>query len=66
MSILVGRHIGGITLNPLEFILDSDTGLPREFKSEQQAVILLEEAGFSSEQIESFTFVNKESWNENL
>ena len=59
MSILIGRHVEGITINPLEYILDNDTNLPREFESEEIAVKFLQDAGFEDDAIKSLSFVNK-------
>ena len=38
--VLVGRHINGITINPLEFILD-DNGEVMGFESEEAAIVFL-------------------------
>ena len=46
--IAVGRHINGITINPLEYLLD-DEGDLMTFESEEKAKELLAEKGFSEE-----------------
>ncbi len=47
-SVVVGRHIGGVTLNPLEYLLDGDGEL-MEFRSERDARAYLKEHGSSDE-----------------
>ena len=46
--IAVGRHINGITINPLEYLLD-DEGDLMTFESEEKAKEFLAEKGFSKE-----------------
>lgn len=46
--IVVGRHINGITLNPLEYLLDEE-GDPLIFESEGSAKKYLAEKGFTEE-----------------
>lgn len=50
MSVVVGRHIDGITLNPLEYLLD-DEGDLMTFDSEEQAKLYLKSQGFSDDEI---------------
>lgn len=49
-KIVVGRHIEGITLNPLEYLLD-DEGDLMTFESEEEAKEYLKEKGFSDDDI---------------
>lgn len=46
--IAVGRHINGITINPLEYLLD-DEGELMTFESEEKAKEFLAEKGFAEE-----------------
>ena len=46
--VAVGRHINGITINPLEYLLD-DEGDLMTFESEEKAKEFLAEKGFSEE-----------------
>ena len=46
--VAVGRHINGITINPLEYLLD-DEGDLMTFESEEKAKEFLTEKGFSEE-----------------
>lgn len=50
MKIAVGRHIEGITLNPLEYLLDEEGDL-MTFESEEEAKEYLKEKGFSDDDI---------------
>ena len=56
--IIVGRHINGITLNDLEYLLDED-GDVMEFDNKEEAVEFLKNAGFSDDDIEWFVFLEK-------
>ena len=47
-KIVVGRHVNGITINPLEYLLD-DEGDLMTFESEEKAKEFLAEKGFSEE-----------------
>lgn len=49
-GIIVGRHINGITLNPLEYLLD-DNNEPMIFDSEKEVKDFLKSKGFSDEEI---------------
>ena len=53
--ITVGRHINGITLNPLEYLLDND-GNEMEFENEDAAKAFLKERGFTDDEIYWFAF----------
>lgn len=46
--IAVGRHVNGITINPLEYLLD-DEGDLMTFESEETAKEFLAEKGFSKD-----------------
>lgn len=59
--IRIGRHINGITLNELEYILNDD-GEVLTFKDESEARdYLLNYAGFTEDQIDSLTFEEVEN-----
>jgi len=60
--IKVGRHLEGISLNPLEFLLDK-YGDIRLFDSIDDAKALLRDAGITEEAIESyFTYIELEDY----
>ena len=65
--IIVGRHINGITINPLEYLLDDD-GNEMEFTSKAAAQKFLKEHGFTDDDIYWLTFVkvNKKSKSEKI
>jgi len=46
MKVVIGRHINGITINPLEYLLDEDEE-PMIFESEEIAKDFLKEKGFT-------------------
>ena len=48
--VIVGRHINGITLNPLEYLLDND-GNVMEFENEDAAKAFLKEKGLTDDVI---------------
>lgn len=50
MSVVVGKHINGITINPLEYLLD-DNDEPMEFESKETAKKFLRENGFTDDDI---------------
>ena len=47
---IIGRHINGITLNPLEYVLD-DRGEVMEFNSENEAKSWLRGMGITDDEI---------------
>ena len=53
--IIVGRHINGVTLNPLEYILDESDEF-MEFKSKTVAKAYLREKGFTNKDFEWLVF----------
>ena len=53
--IIVGRHINGITINPLEYLLD-DNGDEMLFENEEKAMDFLKENGYADDEMEWFTF----------
>mgnify|MGYP003412672115 FL=1 len=60
MSILLGRHIEGITLNPLEFAMDNN-GVLLSFDTEELANSFLLQEGYTQDQIDnSITFLRQE------
>lgn len=54
-GIIIGRHINGITLNPLEYVLDEDDEV-MVFETEDKARDFLREYGFDDEDMEHFVF----------
>ena len=48
--VIVGRHINGITLNPLEYLLDNG-GNAMEFDNENSAKAFLKENGLTDDEI---------------
>lgn len=59
MSILIGRHINGITINSLEYAKDDNDNLFK-FDTEELANSFLLSKGFTQDQInDSITFVNE-------
>jgi len=48
--VIVGRHVNGITINPLEYLLGAD-GEVMEFVSEGAAKAFLKEKGFSEDEL---------------
>lgn len=57
--ILVGRHIEGITLNDLEYLMDA-SGELMEFDREDGAIKFLKDKGFTDEDIYNLVFVESE------
>ena len=55
MAITVGRPINGITINPLEYILDC-RGDVMEFTNKRKAIEFLENHGYSKEDMEYMVF----------
>ena len=55
-EIIVGRHINGITLNGLEYLLD-ESGDIMKFKSKEHAVRYLKEHGADDEEIYFMSFI---------
>lgn len=53
--VIVGRHVNGISLNSLEYLLDDD-GAPKEFGSEDEAKEFLREAGCTDDEIYYMVF----------
>lgn len=54
-GVAVGRHIDGITINPLEYLLD-DEGELIVFESEESAKDFLKGKGFTDDDIYWFVF----------
>ena len=50
VGVRVGRHAGGITLNPLEYLLGSD-GEPKMFETEEKAKEFLREYGWTDKEM---------------
>ena len=53
--VVIGRHIDGITINPLEYVLDKD-GKAREFEDVGAAKAFLRDHGFTDDEIYWFVF----------
>lgn len=51
----VGRHINGITLNPLEWLEDSE-GNTKQFNNQKEAEQFLLDSGEVAENLEWYTF----------
>jgi hypothetical protein len=60
MKIKVGRHIEGITLNSLEYVLDSPDGEIKWFDDKESAVDFLKEAGASEDDIYWYRFIGED------
>jgi hypothetical protein len=58
--IIVGRHINGITLNDLEYLLDYKGNI-MEFESEEDAKKFLVNAGCTEDEMYYFVFEENES-----
>ena len=58
MTIIIGRHPEGITLNPLEYLLDAPEpkGKPMEFKNERQAREFLKSKGVAESNLDAFVY----------
>lgn len=54
-GIIIGRHINGIFLNPLEYVLD-EHGELMVFETEDKAKSFLREHGFDDEDMEFLVF----------
>lgn len=60
MGVIVGRHINGITINPLEYLLD-DMGEMIVFRSEERAKEYFKKQGWTDEQIYWLVFEETEA-----
>lgn len=60
MGVIVGRHINGITINPLEYLLD-DMGEMIVFRSEERAKEYFKKQGWTDEQIYCLVFEETEA-----
>ena len=56
MSIVIGRHVNGITLNGYEYVLNED-GTMKVFKDKREAIDFLLDAGEHEDYIEDYKFV---------
>ncbi len=59
MGVIVGRHINGITINPLEYLLN-DMGEIMVFHSEERAREYFKKQGWTDEQIYRLVFEETE------
>ena len=61
--IKIGRHIEGISLNPLEYLLDGPEGDIVLFKSEEDAKSFLKQEGITNEDDlnDCFVYVDSET-----
>ncbi len=50
VGVRVGRHVNGIALNPLEYLLGSDEG-PKIFETEEKAKECLRKYGWTDEEM---------------
>jgi hypothetical protein len=60
MKLKVGRHIEGISLNPLEYILDGPDGEIKWFENKEAAIEFLKTAGASDDEIYWYRFVGED------
>jgi hypothetical protein len=60
MKVKVGRHIEGISLNPLEYVLDGSDGEIMWFDSKEAAVGFLKTAGATDDDIDWYRFVGED------
>ena len=63
MKVIVGRHINGISLNGLEYLLDK-RGEVKEFGSKKEAICFLKSKGASEDEIYYMRFINPETGEE--
>lgn len=61
MIITIGRHINGITLNDLEFVLDEEGGKPLEFSSQKEAEQFLLDNGEEESNLYMYVFQVEEA-----
>lgn len=54
--VAIGRHIEGVVLNPLEFIMEDDLKTVKVFESEEVAREFLEEKGVDPDTLDGFTY----------
>ena len=59
--VIVGRHINGITINPLEYLLDEKDEV-MEFTSEDAAKTFLKEKGHTDDYIDGLIFQTENAW----
>jgi hypothetical protein len=60
MKVKAGRHIEGISLNPLEYILDGPDGEIKWFESKEAAIEFLKTAGATDDDIYWYRFVGED------
>lgn len=60
-KVIVGRHVNGITINDLEFILDSK-GNAMEFDSKTKAMKYLKTFGYTKGDMEALSFLDAEAY----
>ena len=60
-KVVAGRHIYGIMLNPLEYLLDYE-GNVMIFDNEMKAIAYLKELGFTDADIHYFVFEPEDKW----
>lgn len=60
MGVIVGRHINGIKINPLEYLLD-DVGEMIVFQSKERAREYFKKQGWTNEQINWLVFEETEA-----
>ena len=53
--VIIGSHINGITINPLEYILDEDDDV-MEFNSKEEAISFLKDHGATEDEIYYYVF----------
>jgi hypothetical protein len=60
MKVKAGRHIEGISLNPLEYVLDGPGGEIQWFEDKEAAVEFLRKAGAGDDDIYWYRFVGED------
>jgi hypothetical protein len=60
MKVKIGRHIEGISLNPLEYILDKPDGEIKWFDSREAAVDFLKSEGARDDEINLYWFIGED------
>jgi hypothetical protein len=60
MKVKAGRHIEGISLNSLEYVLDGPDGEIKWFENKEAAVGFLKAQGFNDDDIYWYRFVGED------
>jgi hypothetical protein len=60
MKVKAGRHIEGISLNPLEYLLDAWNGKIKWFESKEKAITFLKNVGVGDDDIDWYRFIGED------